>query len=243
MLSKVSTAFAQWKESYVLRSQYCGRVRTPYYVLARKYIPEDKDAIIVDLGGGDGGFLRNAGLSQSPNSYLLDGNAATLKEASKEIKNVLPYQAPDRLPFKDSAVCFIHTSHFVEHLTHLQLHKLLKEIDRVLAFKGVLVISTPLLWQDFYGNLTHIKPYGPEVFHKYLCNSPQQLSMEPISRNYAIAELVYRFAETTCEQWGGDNAIVDFLTFIARKTVRKLGFRRYLRTGYTLVLEKNAEHR
>lgn len=47
------------------------------------------------------------------------------------------------LPFKESSVDFIYTSHFLEHLSFLDAEKLLKEVYRVLKPSGIARIIIP----------------------------------------------------------------------------------------------------
>ena len=58
-------------------------------------------------------------------------------------------------------------------------------MDRCLKNNGYIIISTPLLWYGFYDDLSHVKPYNPEVLLKYFCYFPDTiLTREHISKNY-----------------------------------------------------------
>ena len=227
------------KKSYQFRRDYCTTSRHPFYDLAGRYLPDDKEGIVVDIGAGEGDFAEHLSLANRyTNVYLLDANNSTIEVLRSKFKNAVLYKVPERLPFEDTSVSYVHCSHIVEHLCHAELYSFLKEVDRVLNRGGVIVISTPLLWKSFYCDLTHIKPYYPSVFINYLCRKSSQRSADSISENYAVLELVYRYATVCFEEWGSRHILFDFVIQCSRKLLGKLGINRYVTNGYTLVLRK-----
>lgn len=224
---------------FKIRQKYCIPSRIPYYDLAGAYLPRDPDALVVDIGAGDGSFVRHLRLAQRfPNCQLLDGNNESVRVLRTEFAHASRYVAPEKLPFSSTTVSFIHLSHIVEHLYHEDLYVLLKEIDRVLIDGGVLVISTPLLWDRFYDDMSHIKPYNPSVFLNYLSAGRENASAGIISRGYVQKELVYRFRAVPEDGWGSQYFFIDSLMRLYRVLRTKLGFRKYIRNGYTLILQK-----
>ena len=128
----------------------------------------------------------------------------------------------------------------VEHLTPEILYDTLKEIDRCCAPDGVIVISAPLLSDSFYDDLSHVKPYNPAVFIKYLCNGDGfNLTREMISDQYAMEKLEYRLKERILFQ-GLKNSRSFFAKSFYRlyTLLRKNGFSFYERNGFTLILRK-----
>lgn len=222
--------------------KYCSGSRLPFFELAQKYLPKNPDSIVVDVGAGNGLFAEHLNLKDKyKNLYLLDGNKNTVDNLRKKFKNAVAYTAPSLLPFEENSVHLIHLSHIVEHLQPDDLHKFLQNLDRVLAKDGVLIISTPLLWDRFYEDLSHVKPYNPEVFIGYLCGEKSQASAENISRDYQIEELVFRYRSVPL----GENIfskyfIVYFLLKVFFIFLSKIGFRKYIKNGYTLILKKSA---
>ncbi|MGK7344551.1 MAG: class I SAM-dependent methyltransferase [Candidatus Nitrospinota bacterium M3_3B_026] len=240
---RIKTKLAAVRRARAERARYTGRNREPFYRLAEKYLPEERDALVVDIGAGDGSFARTLGLAGIyPNLWLLDGNESAVAGLKKEFSNAAHWRAPDRLPFGGGEARFIHCSHMVEHLAPNELYGFLKEVDRVLADGGALVISAPLLWSGFYGDLSHAKPYNPEVFIKYLCSASSNPSADAVSKGYKPLDLVYRYRDLGDDDGvflASANPLLDTAVSLGRAAARKLGFRKYKKNGYTLVLKKN----
>ena len=216
------------------------RDRDPFYAVAARYLPSDPAATVVDVGAGHGGFVRALNLvHRYPRCYMLDGSAASVARLKELGGEALQYMAPDPLPFLDASVDFVHCSHLVEHLSPDDVHALLREWDRVLRPGGVLVISAPLLWALFYGDLTHVRPYEPEVFLKYLGGSAGARSREVVSAAYEVLETTYRY-ETRPVLQGirATHAWLDWPVLVLAKVCWALGLRRLERSGFTLVLRK-----
>ena len=210
--------------------------------MAAKYLPPNKNASIVDIGAGNGLFVDYLHLaSKYENLSLLDGNNITVESLNKRFKNAILYKAPERLPFESHTVDYIHCSHLIEHLYYHELHQFLKEIDRTLKDNGIFIVSTPLLWDIFYNDLSHVRPYNPSVFLHYLSNISDNSSSPRISENYSALELVYRYEHFTrfSEGWGSAIMNVDFAIQLFKKILLKLKIHKYKKTGYTLVLKKN----
>ncbi len=223
-------------KNIIIKHRYCTKSRRPFYELAKKYLPKDKNAIILDIGSGFPIFGENI---KHKNIYFLDKNKVNHK-------NYIHYIAPGKLPFKKKSVQFIHCSHLIEHLSTStkKTYKLLKEIDRVLTNKGILVISAPLLTENFYGEPTHKRPYAPQGIAKYLCkrkNKTADYTMGNISDNYIIKNLTYRYTSKADYDncgLGSKYLLIDLLITILKKMLNKLGFVNYIKSGYTLILKK-----
>jgi ubiquinone/menaquinone biosynthesis C-methylase UbiE len=239
-MNNLSERLNSWKNAFDSRQKYSTMDRRPFYEIARPYLPNNKAGIIVDIGAGEGSFASHLGLyGKYTNIYLLDGNNQTIQYLKEKQTNAILYRAPNKLPFEDSCISFIHCSHMVEHLTHTELYSFLKEIDRVLGNKGTLVISTPLLCDLFYSDLSHIKPYNPDIFINYLCRRAKQRTAENISENYSVQMLVYRQMPTNFVGWGASNLFIDFTIQVLKKVLIKFGINNYINNGFTLVLQKS----
>jgi predicted SAM-dependent methyltransferase len=219
------------------RYKYSTNRRGPFYDLAIDYLPKKKDSVLLDIGCGDGSFVDRLHLLEKyVKVWLLDDN----KEISNK-KNGLLYTAPDKLPFDDLSVDFIHCSHMIEHLNISDFFSFLKEIDRVLSHDGVLVISAPLLNYRFYEEFTHVKPYGPGIFEEYMCHdsNTNNVTGEKISRQYKKEKLIFRYHKNPDHlEWGSKFLLVDMLMKIVKKTFSLLGFIKFEKNGYTIVLRK-----
>jgi SAM-dependent methyltransferase len=215
---------------------YITHSREPFFNIAKDYI-DNKENIILDIGSGGGGFAKHINRNDI---YMLDGNPETVEYLKNEYKNVY-YGTLPKLPFEDIKFDMIHISHVVEHLSPQELYNLLQEIDRCLKPSGgILIISTPLLWDGFYGDMSHIKPYYPSVFVNYLCGgSSNQRTRKVISNNYKILRQQYRFRYKHPSGYYIYNNVVNLIHYIFQLIIYTMGFRKIEKTGYTLVLEKN----
>jgi len=214
--------------------------RVPFYEVAARFLPPDRTAMVVDVGSGDGHFVRHLNLDDRYDRvFLLESNPETVKHLRNLYDNVAAYTAPERLPFEDEVVDYIHCSHMMEHLDPLELYTFVKEIDRVMTPGGSLVVSSPLLWGRFYDDLSHVKPYNPDVFIHYLCKSVSPRSKRVISDRYALAEIVYRYSmPDVTEGWGSDLMFVDFAIQAWKFLLTKLGIKKAVKNGYAMVLKK-----
>lgn len=234
--------YHRWKELHKCRKSYYTMQREPFYHVAGKYLPTDTDATVIDIGAGNGLFAQLFSLDKKyRNLVLLDGNMSTVKNLKTRFTNVVLYQAPEKLPFESGTVAYVHCSHLVEHLEPKEVYQLLKEIDRVLAPRGVFVISTPMLHGQFYADLSHVRPYNHSVFEHYLCRHVGNQSADSISQSYSVVELVYRYGLADLHGiLGSSLSVVDLAVRVLSKLFTFLGIRRYARNGYTLVLCKEA---
>lgn len=237
----LSAKFKSWKLGFDQRVMYSTMERRRYYDIASQYLPAEPNAVVVDLGSGDGSFADHLNLRERYRDvFLLDGNPDTARELASRYPHALHYRAPERLPFDGGAVSFIHSSHMVEHLQPDELLALLREIDRVLTPRGIVVISTPMLWAGFYSDLSHVRPYNPGVFTHYLCQPGRNRSAESVSTDYAVLDLVFRYLSQRDlnDGWGSRHGILDFLIQIPKRMLHEIGIHPYQKTGYTLVLRK-----
>lgn len=228
-------------ESFRLRNKYCANDRLPFFSLAGRYLPDNKSNVVIDIGAGTGEFAKYLNLKERYDSFfLLDGNKETVARLKKYFKKVDYYVAPGKLPFEDLSINFIHCSHLVEHLRPEELFIFLKELDRVLGKNGIIAISAPMFWSRFYDDLSHIRPYNPSVFINYLSFGRDNPTNEIISKDYIIEELVFRYRCLPADEniWGSKFFIFDFLLKVLAIFLNKLGFRRYIKNGYTLILRK-----
>lgn len=236
--------YKDWKESFRMRKNYSKNFPNCFYDLAGRYLPDNEKAVIIDIGCGECKFEDYLKLwDRYENLTVLDGNPHTIVELKQKHKhsNILLYMAPDRFPFEDESVDYIFCGHLIEHLYFKELLKLFKEFDRVLVCGGNLVVNTPMIWNGFYGTLSHVKPYHPAVFEDYFyLESGNNPSYPPISRNYKREELVNRYHtfvdihNTT----GSSIGFFDFLIQFSKYVLRGLGIKKYTQSGYIIILRK-----
>ncbi|MDP3945577.1 MAG: class I SAM-dependent methyltransferase [Lutibacter sp.] len=219
----------------MINKKYCTHQREPFFDIVTKYI--NFDSIVLDVGCGNGDF---AEFHKRFDFYMFDGNIQTVKHLktkfSKVYQGILPV-----LPFESETFDIIHCSHVVEHLEPELLYNSLKEMDRCLKKGGHLVISAPFLWDGFYDDLSHVKPYPPNVFKNYLASkSSAPRTKAKISINYIVVEEIYRYmVHKPFEEIGrSKNNIFVKVFFKGIQLVEKLGVIKYKKTGFTIVLKK-----
>lgn len=230
-----------WVKNFKLKQQYSTGGRSPFFALAGEYLPASREAIVLDIAAGNCEFAEQLRLTERyPNFYPLDANIETVKVLTSRYQAIL-YRAPERLPFNNQTVDYIHISHLIEHLVPEALYQFLQELDRVLSPGGRLVISTPLLWDRFYDDLSHVRPYNPQVLVNYLCRSTANRSAGQISNHFKVLNLTYRYRCLSIgEHWGSHYLVVDVAISFIRTVLSSLKFCHFLKNGYTIVLEKQA---
>lgn len=240
-MNSVVEKYKSWKKSYHFRIYYCTIDRRPFYAISAKYLPADESAIIVDIGSGEGQFADHLNLAiKYKNLFLLDGNRSTIENIKGRFRNVILFRVSEKLPFQSATVNYIHCSHLIEHLYPKELYQFLKEVDRVLDKDGIFVVSSPMLWSGFYDNLSHVKPYNPDVILSYLCRRSKNRSTDIISENYNKLELIYRYTNLDLNEGLGSNLqVMDLVIQFAKRIFSRLGLKKYAKNGYTLVLKKS----
>lgn len=216
--------------------KYATHKRGPFFEIASKYI--NAESKVLDIGAGIGNFAK---FHDRNDFYLFDGNKETVDLLNETYQNVFLGRLPE-LPFENNFFDVIHCSHVVEHLEPEVFYSTLKEMDRCLKKGGCLVISAPLMWDGFYDDLSHVRPYPPAIFKNYLCASGQvNRTRSYISTEYNFLEEVYRYKKDIffkeLRALSGGFFLKVFLKFI--DLFKAIGLKKYQRTGYTIVLKKN----
>lgn len=231
------------KKRRISRRLYAKRDRAPFYRFAGKYLPEDPDAKVVDIGCGNGAFAETLNLAEKyENLFLLDGNKNTIEKLFGTYRNAKHYNVPMELPFDSSSVAFAHCSHLVEHLPAQDLYALLQEIKRIIMPGGVFIVSAPYLTSVFYNDLSHVKPYNPNVFSSYLCAVDNGNRTRSTLGGFQTKEIVWRYRRK--ENWKSGEGLchklylVDVVILAVSVVIAKLGFMWLKRDGFTMVLQR-----
>ncbi|MFN3756555.1 MAG: methyltransferase domain-containing protein [Flavobacterium sp.] len=215
--------------------KYVTHNREPFFDLAKKRIHHDSK--VLDVGPGSGFFAEFCGRNDF---YLFEGNPKTVETLKQKHSNVYEGLLPE-LPFESEFFDVIHCSHVVEHLSPEVFYETLLSFDRCLKVGGYMVISAPMMWEEFYDDLSHIRPYPPKVYKNYLCKKAgNSRTRTTISDAYIMEEEVYRYRRvnpykdyTARRDDFFFKGIVKLLRFIGDKFIRK-----YEKTGYTIVIKK-----
>lgn len=75
----------------------------------------------------------------------------------------------------DESFDIVHCSHIIEHFHYPDVIRFIDEMFRITKKNGYLIIRTPLMWEHFYDDIDHIRPYPPESIINYLYNPQQQV--------------------------------------------------------------------
>lgn len=92
----------------------------------KKYVPDNKHTMLLDVGAGNGGFVR-----------LFKRTHTTTTDKKRGIN------IQEKTPFKENTFDYVTMLAVLEHL--IQPNKALTEVHRILKPRGTLIITTPHL--------------------------------------------------------------------------------------------------
>lgn len=218
----------------MINQKFITHQRKPFFEIAKELIQPQH--AVLDVGSGDGSF---AAFCNKTDMFMLEGNPESVKHLKTNYPNVVEGRLP-LLPFNNEQFDVIHMSHVIEHLQPEEVYATLKEFARCCKPGGAIVISAPLLWEGFYDDLSHVKPYSPGIFKKYMCEGiMSNLSRSKISDQFNQERLEYRYLQknryTTLNK--PENTLNVFVFKVYHKLKRMI-IKEYERTGYTIVLRK-----
>jgi ubiquinone/menaquinone biosynthesis C-methylase UbiE len=216
----------------MIDKKYVTHQREPFFEIANELIV--KESVVLDVGPGDGSFAKYCFRNDF---FMYEGNPESAEKLKHYYPNTTHGQLP-KLPYEDAMFDVIHMSHVIEHLQPQEVYDTLKEFDRCCKFGGAIVISAPLLWSGFYDDLSHVKPYPPESYVKYLSNLGLNPTRQSISNAFKVQRLQYRYQiEPSKFRF---RRKPDFFQKVMYKigTYIKQTESFYTETGYSLVLRK-----
>lgn len=194
------------------------------YLFKKEYFYLKTSKSILDIGCGEGNFL-----TLNPKKIIgLDHNKKSIEIC---IEKGLQAKLGDvtKIPFQKNSFDGVHCSHVIEHLYPEDAFKMLNEIGRVLKKGGIFVISTPILWEGFYDDFTHIKPYSHKSIERYLCRDGAEKSYGDVKSKYKKIAFYWRY-RTIYFPFKVGNLISNYLY--------THGVHSYRKDAFTLVLEK-----
>lgn len=112
---------------------------------------------IVEIGCGHGANLRALTAAGFSNVLGVDINPETV---ARNIANGLDCVQADAFAGRDVDLMIM--AHVIEHLQPTELKHFLERYLDTLKTQGVLIVSTPLIWEGFYQDFDHVKPYYPK---------------------------------------------------------------------------------
>ena len=141
--------------------------------LRRKYLKYfSKDTEIVDIGCGDGTFIRL--LAEHDYSAIgIDSDAPCIKKCREENLRVFKKDAFSFLKQNQNSFGGIICSHLIEHIPFEHLNIFLKSCYEALHENGSILLITPNINNlggsaDFWNDPTHIKPFTVSSLQKLI---------------------------------------------------------------------------
>lgn len=136
----------------------------------------------------------------------------------------------DRLPYADRSVGYVHSSHFLEHLT--SPGHLFAEISRVCADGARLEFWTPYVWHDRAFVLDHSNFYHEEIYW-HLCVSFPEVWWEHFQAAWLLNELTYVVEPITLVRLHEQKVPIDVALRYYKGIVCELGATITVRHDYT----------
>lgn len=193
------------------------------YLFKKELSYFDRSEKILDLGCGEGEFI-----NFDPKRIIgVDSNKQSVLVCKKKKLKAI-FASATRLPFKKDYFDGVHCSHLIEHLYPNEAYKMLMEVNRVLKRNGVFVLSTPIFWEGFYNDFTHVKPYNPESILRYLVNDGQERTLGDIGKFEKI-DLCWRFRQVN---------LPGKIGYLLSNYLYQFGLHSMKKDAYTLVLKK-----
>lgn len=120
------------------------------------------------------------------------------------IGNVLDNGLPDE------SYDIVHCSHIIEHFKYPDVIFFINEMLRITKKGGYLIIRSPLMWEHFFDDIDHIRPYPPESIMNYLYNPQQQ---QVGTNKVKIEKVWYRTRPLHYSYMNENNPIHNILLF------------------------------
>lgn len=158
MIARLKHAFKRLEQKYAATHDYQERAQLVHFVRTLTAPLGAPDGVrIVDVGCGFGANMRaliDAGFSDVTG---VDLNAQTV---ARNLENGLNCVQADA--FDGHGYDVMVMAHVIEHLQPADLKNFLDRYLDTLKPNGLLIVSTPLIWEGFYQDFDHIKPYYPK---------------------------------------------------------------------------------
>ena len=132
-----------------------------------KYIPDNTDKSVLDIGSGRGEFLELL-KENSINAIGVDINRDIVNYTKGKGLNCIYADGIEFLKNTDKKFRAITAFHIIEHMDTDKQRQLLEYGYQKLEKGGIIIIETPNPWfiyglASFYTDITHIKPIPPET--------------------------------------------------------------------------------
>lgn len=198
--------------------------------LRKKYLKFfAKDTQIVDIGCGDGTFIRM--LEENDYSAIgIDSDAVSVKKCQEENLHVIQKDAISFLQENQNSFGGIICSHLIEHIPYDRTNFFIKSCYDAMCESGSLLIITPNINNlggsaNFWNDPTHVRPFTISSLKKLISKNMFKIkhigydkdSMISIRKNpfYFPIDILRQFISILIY---GKNALYTELVVIARKS-------------------------
>jgi SAM-dependent methyltransferase len=160
-----------WAEGSPLNWRYNAPLIARYRSVLRR-IPAGATRIL-DVGCGDG-YLSYLIAKHNPHAHVtgIDDEASGIRQANtmtarSGLKNLEFGHVPaGPIPFRDAEFCLVVLADVIEHVP--QVPAMLRELKRVLAGGGALIVTTPNRQPGSVWDVRHVKEYAPRELRSEL---------------------------------------------------------------------------
>jgi SAM-dependent methyltransferase len=142
-----------------------------YYLYEDNYVLKlitKRQARILDVGCGQGRYLEP--LSKSHHVVGVDINKKTVAGLTGKGLRAFHIDALSEITMNFD---YIIMSHFIEHLLPIEMLDTVDNYLDLLVDDGELIIATPLLYNEFYDDFDHVKPYTSKAIAMLFSDFPQ----------------------------------------------------------------------
>jgi len=139
------------------------RYAVPYKILVNKYGKKLNQLRGLDIGCGEGAFMKYI-LSKNGNIDGLDNNNTAIDLGHSLLEQYNGkfhlYNSPcENVPVADSTYDYVVALEVIEHLK--DVNSFCREVKRILKNTGLLIVTTPFYKGGPYGDKYHVKEFTP----------------------------------------------------------------------------------
>lgn len=141
----------------------------------KKFIP--RDGSVLDLGAGYCDFINNV---EAKNKIAVDYSPDLRKYAGEGVR-IVNSSATDLKLLEDGTLDVVFASNLLEHLSDIELDKVMSEIKRVLKNGGKLILMQPnyrLSYKTYFDDHTHKKVFSDVSLETFLLSHGMEIELK-----------------------------------------------------------------
>jgi ubiquinone/menaquinone biosynthesis C-methylase UbiE len=129
-----------------------------------KFLRSESSLKLLDVGCGEGYHVRDA-IEEGIDAYGIDISSYALENALYSVKDKITFGSITEIPFADDEFDLITAFDVIEHIHPKDTLNAIAEIQRVLKYGGLVIITTPSCnFGDWVSDLTHINVRPPKFW-------------------------------------------------------------------------------